>query len=179
MKYTKDKEQLYAFISSGLCVDVWDVVEDAEILKLCVHVQDVGWWWSKSRGLFLRIFDVKERDKVGSPSVVSLRPELCVGYWRFSLHVMEPPVSFGFGMLWVALSPDEQKFLGAKVRERSNDKFRVSVSGGLYRLVGKRWVPQEFATTWEACFFLRWVLGADVFDALGRATPNLWRSIWL
>lgn len=176
MRSSVDMQRLVAVISSGLGGGVWDVVETANSRKLVVHVQDIGKWWEKAHAQFRRVFAVQGSDTQGLPVGVRLRPELGEGSEELGVQIVEPPVSFGMGVLWMALSLEERKVLGAEVYSRSAEKFRISVTGGLYRLAGRKCHPQEFMTPWAARVFLAWVLREDVWKVVGREAPKMWRS---
>lgn len=177
MKSNEDMQRRVAVVSSGLGGGVWDVVETANSRKLVVHVQDIGKWWEKAHAQFRRVFAVQGSDTQGLPVAVRLRPELGEGSEEMSVQIMEPPVSFGMGVLWMALSLEERKVLGLEVYSRSAEKFRISVTGGLYRLAGRKCHPQEFMTPWAAQTFLQWVLNEDPWKVVGRSAPRMWRSV--
>ncbi|MDO8944779.1 MAG: hypothetical protein Q7U75_16480 [Desulfobacterales bacterium] len=164
-------------VSSAVGGAVWDLVSRAERAPvLVVHVPDIGKWWATTKAQFDRVFKIEEIDTGGLPVFVETRPGVCRSPVRCSVAVSEPPVSFGMVVLWAGLPADERKVLGARVQERSKGVFRMSVTGGFYRIAGRKNIPQEFQTPWAAYTFLVEIFHGELSSEIGVKPPAALRS---
>jgi hypothetical protein len=169
--------ELVAIVTSAVGTDVWDVVYGGERGPvLVVHVPDVGKWWSHAKPYMDRVFEIDGYTSLGIPERVRTRVGVFSGEFAARFEVLEPPVSFGFGVLWVGLTAADRSAVGAAIRRVTGDRMRASVSGGWYRYRGesKRAIPQEFQTPWAAREVLRRLGVAK--ELPGVEWPGLLRS---
>lgn len=170
-------EGFSAVISSAVGGAVWDLVwREDRCPVLVAHVSDVGKWWATVKPSFDRVFETESRDSLGLPTYAVSKPGMCSESVRLVVMITEPPVSFGMAVLWAGWSPDERKKLGAIVQERTKGGFRFSTGGGLYRIAGRKNIPQEFMTPWAAVRFLVELLHGDVKNETGIAVPRVMRG---
>jgi len=166
-----------AVISSAVGGAVWDLVwREDKCPVLVVHVPDAGKWWAAVKPAFDRVFSVEEWDSLGLPKYGVSRPEFGRETVRVVVAVSEPPVSFGMAVLLAGLSTEERARLGAITQERSKGVFRFSTSGGLYRISGRKNIPQEFMTPWAAFTFLVEVFRGSVQAETGVKLRRALRS---
>lgn len=154
-------------VSAAVNTGVWDVVYlPQDIPLLVVYTEERMKWWVGAKEAVERVFQVEGYGDDGIPLILSARPRWFsprYGEWRCRVLVVEPPVSFGFVLLWAGMDGEAQGTLAGVMQGRMQEAcgvpFRVSRSGVVYEVRGKSKEPVDFATPWSVWYFLEKILG--------------------